>query len=79
MPPDLREQVFKAGFTTRAAGSNWPEIPASWSRFHQIVRSLIEAAGGTAQACSSPGGGARFELGCPLLPACTKSSTAADW
>jgi signal transduction histidine kinase len=65
IPPDLREQVFKAGFTTRAAGSNWPEIPHRGLGF-TIVRSLIEAAGGTAQACSSPGGGARFELELPI-------------
>jgi len=65
IPQDLREQVFKAGFTTRAAGSNWPEIPHRGLGL-TIVRSLIEAAGGTAQACSSPGGGARFELELPI-------------
>ena len=61
----LREQIFKAGFTTRAAGSNWPDIPHRGLGL-TIVRSLIEAAGGAARACSSPGGGARFELELPI-------------
>jgi signal transduction histidine kinase len=61
----LREQIFKAGFTTRATGSNWPEIPHRGLGL-SIVRSLIEAAGGTARACSSPGGGARFDLELPI-------------
>ena len=62
---DLREEVFTAGFTTRTTGSNWPDIPHRGLGL-TIVRSLIEAAGGTARACSSPGGGARFELELPI-------------
>jgi signal transduction histidine kinase len=65
IPEDLREEIFKAGFTTRATGSNWPEIPHHGLGL-SIVRSLIEAAGGTALARSSPGGGARFELELPI-------------
>jgi signal transduction histidine kinase len=65
IPEDLREEVFKAGFTTRSTGSNWPEIPHRGLGL-SIVRSLIEAAAGTARACPSPGGGARFELELPI-------------
>ena len=61
----LREQIFKAGFTTRSSGSNWPDVPHRGLGL-TIVRSLIEAAGGSARACSSPGGGARFEMELPI-------------
>lgn len=62
---DLREKIFKAGFTTRATGRNWPEIPHRGLGL-TIVRRLIEAAGGTVRPCSSPAGGARFELELPI-------------
>jgi len=65
IPKDLREEVFRAAFTTRATGPNWPEVPHRGLGL-SIVRTLIEAAGGTARACSSPLGGARLELELPI-------------
>ena len=65
IPEGLREEIFTAGFTTRDTASSWPEVPHRGLGL-AIVRSLIEAAGGTARACSSPGGGARFELDLPI-------------
>lgn len=61
----LREEIFKVGFTTRSARPNWPDIPHRGLGL-PIVRSLIEAAGGTVRACSSPAGGARFDLELPI-------------
>jgi signal transduction histidine kinase len=65
IPDDLREEIFKAGFTTREKRGNWPEVPHNGLGL-TIVRSLIEAAGGTVHASSSPAGGARFELELPI-------------
>jgi signal transduction histidine kinase len=78
IPQDLREQVFKAGFTTRAAGSNWPEIPHRGLGL-TIVRSLIEAAEALHRPAHLRVVARALSWSCPLLPACTKSSTAADW
>jgi signal transduction histidine kinase len=65
IPEELREKVFSAGFTTRKAVRNWPGTKHRGLGL-SIVRGLLEAAGGTAHACSSPGGGARFELALPV-------------
>ena len=65
IPDDLREEIFKAGFTTREKQTKWPQIHHSGLGL-TIVRSLIEAAGGTVHASSSPAGGARFELELPI-------------
>jgi len=65
IPEDLREEIFKVGFTSRVTGASWPDIPHHGLGL-SIVRALIEAAGGTARASSSPSGGARFELELPI-------------
>jgi signal transduction histidine kinase len=65
IPDELREEIFKAGFTTHTKRANWPEIPHNGLGL-TIIRSLIEAAGGTIHAASSPAGGARFELELPI-------------
>lgn len=65
IPDDLREQVFRAGFTTHRKGANWPQVPHSGLGL-TIVRSLVEAAGGTVGASLAPSGGARFELELPI-------------
>ena len=65
IPDELREEIFKAGFTTHAKGSRWPDAPHNGLGL-TIVRNLMEAAGGTVPASSSPAGGARFELELPI-------------
>jgi signal transduction histidine kinase len=78
---ELREEIFKAGFTTHTKGSNWPGIPHNGLGL-TIVRSLIEAAGGTVRAASSPAGGARLEVELPITSGMyellDKSSLVAD-
>jgi len=65
IPEGAREQVFSAGFTTRETAPNWPGVQHRGLGL-SIVRGLIEAAGGTARACSSSNCGARFELELPI-------------
>jgi len=64
IPEGLREQVFAAGFTTRASSKSWP---GAQHRGHglSIVRELIEVAGGTVRVSSSSRG-ARVELEVPI-------------
>jgi len=64
IPAGLREQVFTAGFTTRASAQSWPGAQHRGQGL-SIVRGLIEAAGGTARVSSSSRG-ARFELELPI-------------
>jgi signal transduction histidine kinase len=61
VPVEIREEIFIPGFTTRAAASSWPATQHRGLGL-SIVRSLIEAAGGTVRLCSASGRGARFEL-----------------
>jgi two-component system cell cycle sensor histidine kinase/response regulator CckA len=65
IPTEFLERVFDSGFTTRAANRSWPE-----SQHHglglNIVRELVEAAGGTVRAVNAPVSGARFEIELPL-------------
>ncbi len=65
IPEGLCEEIFSAGFTTRSSGLGWPETPHRGLGL-SIVRSLVEAAGGTVHARSSPSGGARFEIELPI-------------
>jgi signal transduction histidine kinase len=65
IPEELREEVFKAGFTTRAKNPKWPAAQHRGLGL-SIVRGLIEAAGGTACVSTSPHRGARFELVLPI-------------
>ncbi|HVT96251.1 MAG TPA: HAMP domain-containing sensor histidine kinase [Acidobacteriaceae bacterium] len=65
IPTEFLERVFDAGFTTRQQGKSWPES------LHRglglsIVRELVQAAGGTVRALSSPTNGARLEIELPL-------------
>lgn len=63
--PELMEKIFEPGFSTRRQGQAWPD-----SLHHglglSIVRQLVEQAGGTVRALSSPHRGARLELELPL-------------
>jgi len=65
IPESIREEIFSPGFTTRQAGASWPEQPHRGLGL-SIVRLLVEAAGGTARACSAARRGARFELELPI-------------
>jgi signal transduction histidine kinase len=65
VPKDFLERVFEAGFTTHSQGRSWPESQHRGLGL-SIVRDLVEAAGGTVRAVSSPVNGARFEIELPL-------------
>jgi signal transduction histidine kinase len=65
IPTEFLERVFDAGFTTREKGKSWPDS------LHRglglsIVRQLVETAGGTVRALTSPTNGARLEIELPL-------------
>lgn len=70
----LREQVFDAGFTTRdhaecpAIGRDWL-TPRRRGLGLNIVRSLVEAAGGAVRIAPEAACGARFEIILPILNA----------
>lgn len=64
IPDALRDQIFDLGFTTRQQ-SGWP-TPRRRGLGLNIVRNLVESAGGSIQVESAPGGGARFEIRLPL-------------
>jgi signal transduction histidine kinase len=65
IPKESLERIFDSGFTTRQQATSWPE-----GKHHglglSIVRELVEAAGGTVHAGTSPLHGARFEIELPL-------------
>lgn len=66
---DLKH-LFESGFTTKhevQGKSSWP-IPGQHGLGLAIVRSLVEAAGGSVQASSPGGKGARFEVKLPTRP-----------
>jgi signal transduction histidine kinase len=65
IPAELQERIFDAGITTRDTAPSWPGVQHRGLGL-TIVRDLIGEAGGITRACSSPGGGARFELELPL-------------
>jgi signal transduction histidine kinase len=65
IPPELLEKVFEAGFSTRRTGRIWPEAQHHGLGL-SIVRQLVEEAGGTVRALSSPRRGARLEIELPL-------------
>lgn len=65
VPEMLREQVFELGFSTRKQSGNWP-APRRRGLGLNIVRNLVEAAGGSALLTASHTGGARFEIVLPL-------------
>lgn len=62
---EFLERVFNAGFTTHERGKSWPESQHRGLGL-SIVRELVEAAGGTVRAVTSPTNGARFEITLPL-------------
>ncbi len=65
--PDMLEQIFEPGFTTRsraAAGRGWPGEHLGLGL--SITRSIIEAAGGHIQAASRDPSGACFQLELPV-------------
>jgi signal transduction histidine kinase len=65
IPTEFLERVFERGFSTRKTGRRWPENPHQGLGLN-IVRQLVEAAGGTVHAAGAPGRGARFEIELPL-------------
>lgn len=65
IPTEFLERVFDAGFTTRPQGHSWPDSQHRGLGL-SIVRELVEAAGGTVRALTSPVHGARFEIELPL-------------
>ena len=65
IPTEFLERVFDAGFTTHATGRSWPESQHRGLGL-SIVRELVEKAGGTVRALTSPLHGARFEIELPL-------------
>lgn len=65
IPAEFRERVFEAGFSTRQAGRAWPEAPHHGLGLN-IVRTLVETAGGRVRAAASPRGGARMEIELPI-------------
>lgn len=65
IPTEFLERVFDAGFTTRQKGRSWPESQHRGLGL-SIVRELVQAAGGTVRALTSPANGARFEIELPL-------------
>lgn len=68
IPEPLHERVFELGFSTRKTSAG----DAAWSTPRRrglglnIVRNLVEAAGGTVRITASHTGGARFEITLPL-------------
>ena len=65
IPKEMLEEIFLPGFSTRRISAGWPDPPHRGMGL-SIVRELVEAAGGTARACSTLGRGARFELELPI-------------
>ena len=65
IPAEFRERVFEAGFSTRQAGRGWPETPHHGLGLN-IVRTLVEKAGGRVKAAAAPNRGARFEIALPI-------------
>lgn len=68
IPEALREQIFDTGFTTRGNKAGWPSPPRRGLGLN-IVRNLVEAAGGTVRVMGAPVRGARFEVTLPLIDA----------
>jgi signal transduction histidine kinase len=58
---DQAGRIFEAGFTTRE------EAGVNRGLGLNIVKRLVENAGGKVRAITAPGGGARFEVGLPLI------------
>jgi signal transduction histidine kinase len=65
IPTEFLQRVFDVGFTTRQKSRSWPESQHRGLGLN-IVRELVEAAGGTVRALTSPANGARFEIELPL-------------
>jgi signal transduction histidine kinase len=65
IPPELTERIFEPGFSTHREARAWSEGPHRGLGL-SIVRQLVEEAGGTVHAGSSPKRGARFEIELPL-------------
>lgn len=73
IPPELREQVFDLGFSTRRQSGDWP-APRRRGLGLSIVRSLVEAAGGSVRAVANHSRGMRFEISLPLREAVTSGT-----
>lgn len=77
IPEEFLGRVFEAGFSAQHAGRPWPG-GAHHGLGLSIVRTLAEAAGGTARAVRPPARGARVEIELPLtnVTACLPSAWA---
>jgi signal transduction histidine kinase len=67
----LHEQIFHLGFTTRKESAGWPSLRRRGLGL-SIVRSLVEAAGGTVRFLPAQTRGARFEISLPLIETKTR-------
>lgn len=81
IPAALRERVFDSGFTTRdgdsadcpATGHNWP-APRRRGLGLNIVRNLVESAGGAIRVAPDTACGTRFEITLPILEPITSGT-----
>jgi len=76
IPEEFRERIFEAGFSTRQSGRAWPETPHHGLGLN-IVRTLVEKAGGRVKASASPRGGARMEIELPVT--CVMGDLPSEW
>ena len=77
VPESLRDKIFNPGFTTRKQADAGP-TPHRRGLGLDIVRSLVEAAGGTVHLASAPTRGARFEIVLPLPESVTSGTYATS-
>jgi signal transduction histidine kinase len=77
IPESLRDKIFDPGFTTRKQTGVHP-TPRRRGLGLEIVRNLVEAAGGTVRLASRPMRGARFEISLPLPESITSGMYATS-
>ena len=78
IPEHLRARVFDLGFTSHKepVSANWP-APRRRGLGLNIVRNLVETAGGAVRVTASHTGGARFEITLPLNQPVTSGTCLA--
>jgi signal transduction histidine kinase len=73
IPEHLREQIFDLGFTTHKQDGDWPALRRRGLGLN-IVRNLVEAAGGTIRAVPNQPRGARFDITLPFSDSVTSGT-----